>query len=97
MRYFLTNVESNNSIVKYIFQSAVRENSRLGNNLRYILHKVNFNVRDMIINEINYNEIYKSIIDNWKVSFSESDIRVSEHILELIGKRDSLEPWILKS
>ena len=52
--------------MKYIFQSATRENSRLGNNLRYILHKVNLNVRDMTINEWNYNEIYKLITVNRK-------------------------------
>ena len=92
MRYFSTNVESNNSIVRYIFQSAVREDSRLGNNLRYILHKVNFNVRDIIVNEINHMEICKNIINSWKNSFSENEVKVSEHILELIGRRDSLEP-----
>ena len=95
MRYFSTNVESNNSIVRYIFQSAVREDSRLGNNLRYILHKVNFNVRDIIVNEINHMEICKNNINSWKNSFSENEVKVSEHILELIGRRDSLEPWIL--
>ena len=95
MRYFLTNVASSNSVVKYIFQSATRENSRLGNNLRYILHKVNLNVRDMTINEWNYNDIYNLITDNWKNNFMEEDIRISEQILDLIEKRDSLEPWIL--
>ena len=35
----------------------------------------------------------RSII--WKNSFSENEVKVSEHILELIGRRDSLEPWIL--
>ena len=95
MRYFLTNVASDNSVVKYIFQSATRENSRLGNNLRYILHKVNLNVRDRTIKEWNYKDIYNLITDNWKSNFKDDDIRISVHMLELIERRDSLEPWIL--
>ena len=95
IRYFLTNVLSENSVVKYVFQSAVKENSILGNNFRYVLHKVNINVQDMTLHELNYNEIYTKIINNWKNSFTENDIRISEHILELIQQRDSLEPHIL--
>ena len=49
----------------------------------------------MTINEWNYNDIYNLITDNWKNNFMEEDIRISEQILELIEKRDSLEPWIL--
>ena len=49
----------------------------------------------MNINELNYSEMCKMIIDDWQDSFEDNDIRISQHMLELIQRRDSLEPWIL--
>ena len=95
MKYFLSNVASNNSVVEYVFQSSVSENSRLGNNLRFILHKLNLNNRCMILFDLDYNELCNMIVEDWKGNFNDNDLRISQHMLELIDRRDSLEPWIL--
>ena len=95
MKYFLSNVASNNSVVEYIFQSSVSENSRLGNNFRFILHKLNLNNRCMSLFDLDYNELSNMIVEDWKGNFNDNDFRVSQHMLELIERRDSLEPWIL--
>ena len=57
MKYFISNVASNNSVVKYIFQSSASENSRLGNNLRFIFHKLNLN--DRCMSEYDYRGLAK--------------------------------------
>ena len=95
IKYFFKNVASENSVVKYIFQSAIKENSRLGNNLRYILCKIKYDVHNLIGNDINFDEINERLISEWQMSLNENDKRISEHMLELIKRRDSLEPWIL--
>ena len=81
IKYFLTNVASSNSVVEYIFRSSVNENSRMGNNLRYILHKLNFNNRYMSIDDLKYSEICKMIFDDWQSSFNENDFIISQHML----------------
>ena len=95
IKYFFKNVASENSVVKYIFQSAIKEKSRLGNNLRYILCKIKYDVHNLIGNDINFDEINERLISEWQMSLNENDKRISEHMLELIKRRDSLEPWIL--
>ena len=62
IKYFFKNVASENSVVKYIFQSAIKENSRLGNNLRYILCKIKYDVHNLIGNDINFDEINERLI-----------------------------------
>ena len=49
----------------------------------------------MSVGDLNYNEICKMIIEDWQSSFNDNDFRISQHMLELIHRRDSLEPWIL--
>jgi len=35
------------------------------------------------------------IVGDWKGNFNDNDFRISQHMIELIERRDSLEPWIL--
>ena len=49
----------------------------------------------MSLVDLNYNELYKMIIEDWQGSFNDNDFRISQHMLELIHRRDSLELWIL--
>ena len=49
----------------------------------------------MSVVDLNYNELCNMIIEDWQSSFNDNDFRISQHMLELIHRRDSLEPWIL--
>ena len=49
----------------------------------------------MSLFDLDYNELSNMIIEDWKGNFNDNDFRVSQHMLELIERRDSLEPWIL--
>ena len=94
--YYFGAVKSNNSLVNYIFRSAMTNDSRLGSNIRFILHKYNVN-----INHIFYDvegvqaHLLQHIVKEYMDSHNECDKRVGEHILELVSHRDSLEIWLL--
>ena len=88
-------MQSSNSLVEYVFQSAFSNDTRLGNNIRYILFKHNLTVCSFKHETTDFNTIWNIILSNWKNNCDEYSIRTGEHILELIGRRDSLEPWIL--
>ena len=95
IKFYLNNMQSSNSLVKYVFQSAFSNDTRLGNNIRYILFKHNLTVCSFKHETTDFNTIWNIILCNWKKNCDEYSIRTGEHILELIGRRDSLEPWIL--
>ena len=95
IKLFLNNMNSNNSIVKFVFQSSLSNDTILGNNFMYILYK-----HDLSINNINHinmdlKPLCDIILNKWNMSCDESNIRQAMHILELILRRDSLEPWLL--
>ena len=95
IRYFMNNLSSCNSVVKFVFRSAITNDTLLGNNFRYILYKCGYNRNDYEQGHINVDDIHKKIIADWIGSFKNDDIRLGSHINELIQRRDALEPWIL--
>ena len=95
IRYFMNNLSSCNSVVKFVFRSAITNDTLLGNNFRYILYKCGYNRNDYEQGHINVDDIHKKIIADWIGSFMNDDIRLGSHINELIQRRDALEPWIL--
>ena len=95
VKFYLKNMESNNSIVKYVFQSALSNDTRLGNNMRYILYKHNLTVNYFKDGNTDFSTMWNVILSKWNRSYDEYSKRTGEHILELVCRRDSLEPWIL--
>ena len=93
--YFINNICSDNSIVRFVFRSAIINETSLGNNLRYILYKCGYN-RNIFDNDVvDAKSLCNKIIDMWNGSHKNEDIQIGCHILELVQRRDSLEPWIL--
>ena len=88
-------MQSKNSIIKYIFLSALDEDSRLGNNFRRILYMNGMTTNDFRHMNIDSEELCNLILMKWNNSLEEASIKTGEHILELISRRDSLDPWIL--
>ena len=88
-------MQSSNSIVKYVFQSALSNDTRLGNKMRYILYKHNLNVNYFKDGHTDVSALWNIILSKWNRSYNEHSKRTGEHILELVCRRDSLEPWIL--
>ena len=95
IRYFMNNLISLNSVVKFVFRSAITNDTLLGNNFRYILYKCGYNRNDYEQGHINVDDIHKKIIADWIGSFMNDDIRLGSHNNELIQRRDAIEPWIL--
>ena len=67
--------------------------SRLGKNIRYILHSVN-----LYINNIhNYTPKYVRtvLLQKWGSLICESDVRKGHQLAEIVQERDNLCKWIL--
>ena len=94
IKFFTNALGSENTVVNFIFNSALRSNTRMGRNFRHIMFKANLDYRRVV----NVNEICQTVIKNWKAGFTtDSVLHTSHQILELIQKRDSFEPWILNN
>ena len=95
INYFMNNICSDNSIVRFVFRSAIINETSLGNNFRYILYKCGYN-RNIFDNEvIDAKSLCNKITDLWNGCHKNEDIQIGCHIMELVQRRDSLEPWIL--
>ena len=92
----MINVYSDNSIISFVFRSALTNDTLLGNNFRYILYKCGFNRNTFDPETIDYKILNKKVIDNWNACHINDDIKIGCHINELVQRRDALEPWILK-
>ena len=95
IKYFINNLSSNNRIVKFIFRSAITNDTLLGNNFRFILYKCGYSRNTYEQGDINADDVYRKLIAGWKCSIKDDDIRLGSHINELVQRRDALEPWIL--
>ena len=78
-----------------MFQASLSNDTRIGNNIRYILYKYNLTVDYLKHENTDFNTLWNVILSKWKMSCDDNFKRIGEHILELVSRRDSLEPWIL--
>ena len=96
VQFYFNCIKSDNDLVNYVFRSALTNDSRLGSNIRFILHKFNINVNYVFHDEDNIqSNLLKQIVNEYINMQNEPDIRVGEQILELIKHRDSLDIWLL--
>ena len=96
VKFFFDNLESDNNVINYIFRSAIKSNSRLGSNYRYIMHKFDISLNaDIIDRKSTSNKLCNMILEQWNLDLSDDDKREGEHIIELVKRRDSLDHWIL--
>ena len=96
VQFYFNCIKSDNDLVNYVFRSALTNDSRLGSNIRFILHKFNVNVNNVFHDEDNIqSDLLKQIVNEYINMQNEPDIRVGEQILELIKHRDSLDIWLL--
>ena len=95
VKFFVNGMQSNNSIIKYVFESALNNDTRLGNNFRYILYRHGMTINDFKEANLDSVVLCDLIMKQWNNSCDENSKRIAEHILELISRRDNLEPWIL--
>ena len=96
VKFFYNGLKSDNNVISYLFRASITNNSRLGLNYRYILHKLNISLNDNLTDlDATPALLCNKIVENWNSNLREVDKRVGEHILELIKRRDSLDKWIL--
>ena len=96
VKFFFDSLESENNVINFIFRSAITNNSRLGSNYRYVLHKLNISLNVNITDNKSTSKLLcNMIIDQWNINLNDEDKRLGEHIVELIKRRDSLDQWIL--
>ena len=86
VKYIINNLSSKNRVVKFIFRSAITNDTLLGDNFRYILYKCSYSRNIFERGNINADDVHSKLIAEWKCSFKNGDIRLGSHINE---------PWIL--
>ena len=59
------------------------------------MYKHNLTVNYFKDGNADFSTIWNIILDKWNMSYDENNKRTGQHILELVCRRDSLEPWIL--
>ena len=92
INFFMKNISSDNNVVRFVFRSAIINNTLLGNNFRYILYRCGIN-RNIFKNQnINGKSICDKLIDIWNRSHKNVDMQLGCHIRELVLRRDTLEP-----
>ena len=62
VKFFVNNMQSNNSVVQFVFQSAISNDTRLGNNLRYILYEHDLNISNVDKANMDFNVLCKIIL-----------------------------------
>ena len=88
IHFFYRGFRSDNSVVRSIFSGALFIPSQIGNNLRYIFHKVNLCINDVDL----YcpNQICAKLISLWASDWQVDDIMLGHQIREIIHMRDNL-------
>lgn len=91
----MNNLSIDSSIVKYIFRSAIINDTLLENHFRYILYRCRYNRNIYEQGIINADSVYSKLIADWNYSCKNDKIRLGSNTNELVQRRDTLEPWIL--
>ena len=95
INFFYAGLYCKNDVVRNIFKMSMLSDSRIGNNVRYILSKIGYSVND--IYTLSPAQITKNVLHDWARNVPESDIAKGYQIRELVYKRDSLSKWLLNT
>ena len=95
MRFFHSSLNSKNMVVSLVFRQAMRSQSRMGRNLRYIVSK--FNLPLGSVSEKCINKICCDIRSKWLFGCKEKSVIRGCQIRELAMCRDSIDKWLLNS
>ena len=91
--FYFSGILSSNCIVSSLFHNSLFYPTRLGNNIRCILEKVNCcfsNIRNLSVTILK-----KRILQQWGSSVLEGNVFKGQQIRQLIEQRDSLSKWLL--
>ena len=93
LKFFERGIKNDNETVKFIFNHALYNSSRLGKNILYINKTYDLNIQNIqhLCTGINYSN---QIINSWNNSCKAENIRIGKQICELVFMRDSLDPWL---
>ena len=96
IKFFGDSLGCSNNVVNYIFKSAMTQDSRIGNNIRFILYELGLPMDCDLSNMTGMTKkLCDTVLERWNSGHDEADKRLGEHILELIERSDSIETWIL--
>ena len=72
VKFFINSMQSSNSIIKFVFQSALSNETRLGHNFRYILYKQELTINDFKQTNMDSDALCNLILRNWNISGDEN-------------------------
>jgi hypothetical protein len=87
INFFYAGLKSKNNLVRYMFNNALCNDTRLGRNFNYILNSISLCSCNAEI--YNQDVLYKSICQKWWSSCVEDDVRVAAQVREVIFMRDN--------
>ena len=81
--------------MSFAFRSSLYSGSRLCQNTLYVAYGMGVNVNEIV--NCGNGVVWKNrVIEKWKRSIDENDVRVSMQVRELVDMRDGFEPWLLE-
>jgi hypothetical protein len=91
--FYFYGITSCNPIVCNMFNNSIFYPTRMGNNMRHVLEKIDLTTSH--INLLCVSNIKKSFTQYWGNTILESDVYRGQQIRHLINQRDSLSDWLL--
>ena len=92
MNFYISGLNSKNSVLKFIFENVLYCYGRIGRNLKHVCNKYDIQMSSQYkVYQFNY-----AIVDKWKGNCLPENIRLGCQVKELLLMRDSIDPWLLE-
>ena len=92
INFYTAGSNSQNSVLKSIFENVLYCYGRIGRNLKYVCNKYKIQMSS----QCKVHQFNNVIVDKWKGNCLSEDIRLGCQVKELILMRDSIDSWLLE-
>ena len=95
-KHYICGIMNDNTMISTVFRSALFNLSRMGNNIRKICFENELDTCMWDLYNVTGIGVANDIVNRWKRTVVNENIRVAEQIKELVFERDNLQEWLLE-